>query len=221
MTHSNTFFFSFWMREIMNLPVRCHFNLLRVALRWTLVQERRNNLLSYIKVNQIVFDKPRDRISDIFHLWELYEERDQVKKSSILHIFVPGKNWKGTFSLEHIGCWRVVYNDRVFKTPAYQGQVLYEYPIQEGAMLSEQMVRTPVSNVHLLHQRLCILTYYFNILYLGETSSVDDQFIVFAQLLQKVLSSRSFEHENVANPSFNINRDYIVRFSDLFKLTMH
>lgn len=64
-------------------------------------------------------------------------------------------------------------------------------------MLTEETLRCDIFWIKNVHERVCIF---------GETGSENDDFIIFANLLDKFTAAWSDLDVNIADAAFNINR---------------
>jgi len=81
---------------------------------------------------------------DLSQLFKGWGESEELLVSLV---FVPGKDWKGVFWLEHVGCRRVVDNDHILYISPQSGDVLNECIVEEDAVLAVKLVGTDVQTV--------------------------------------------------------------------------
>ena len=75
------------------------------------------------ELDLIVFNKSSDGFSTVINFRKLFQKWYQIKKLSILWVFIPTYNWQCALRLKHISRWRVVQNHCIFHISAYFGHI--------------------------------------------------------------------------------------------------
>jgi len=143
---------------------------------------------------------------------KLDENGDEFSEGTILRIIIPGENWHRTFWLEHICTWRVIKNYCIFHMSSNFGHIFCKYPINVGTVLSEESHRAKSVGIHLVHKWIRIF---------WKTCCENYYFIVLCHNFKEVVNSWSLLHKNVADTSFDIDRNYVIWILNLLKLAVH
>lgn len=148
-------------------------------------------------INLVVCDDCPDDLADVFFTVESIKEERNSVQFGIAGVVVPRNSWHGILRLEQVGNGRVVDDDYILHGAAQPGQVLDKGVIEEGAVLTEQQVRTHLLWVEMLHQRLCIL---------GKTGREDDQLVCLMHALEEL--SHEWAHQDVDWADLTIDFDW-------------
>ena len=185
---------------------------LSLLVSFLLVQESVVYLFGKVKVNSVVFNESSDSLSAIVDLAHLNEHRDEIKQLPIVRVIVPRYDRYGALRLEHVRRRGVIQDHRILHISSYLRHVFCIHPVEIRAMLSEKPHGADTLWIHQVHERICIL---------AETCSEDNDFVILRHHFQKVVNSRPFRHEDVADRALDVHWDGVVRVLDLLELTMN